>query len=206
MIHFDNITITYKDKTVISNFSTEITRGEKVCFTGESGCGKSTLLHAILGFVSPEEGTIRVDDLPLTTQSIQSIREKTAFLPQDISFPYQTVKELIESPFHFKANRRQDITEKKILGIFEQLNLEAEVLNKKLNEISGGQKQRVLLAMISLLDKEIVLLDEPTSALDPATADLAVRFLKEMPQTIIAVTHDLRFAQAFDRSIPIGEK
>ncbi len=206
MIKFDNITITYNDKTVIRNFSTEINRGEKVCFTGESGCGKSTLLHAILGFVTPEEGVISIDGKQLTTHSIQSIREKTAFLPQDISFPYQTVKELIDSPFHFKANKRKEISEKTILTVFKQLNLETEILYKNLNEISGGQKQRVLLAMVSLLDKEIVLLDEPTSALDSATADLVVTFLKEMPQTIIAVTHDLRFARAFDRSISIGDK
>jgi len=205
MIQFENITISFNDKTVISDFSTQIKEGEKICFVGESGSGKSTLLHAILGFVAPEQGSIRIYNEAVSAYSIQSIREKMAFLPQDISFPYQTVKDLILSPFSFKANRKTVISDPKILAIFTQLNLEAEILHKKLNEISGGQKQRVLLSMVALLDKPIILLDEPTSALDPGSVDLVIRFLKKMTdKTIIVVTHDARFAEAFDRIIPIG--
>ena len=205
MIQFENITISFNNKTVISNFSTQIRDGEKICFVGESGSGKSTLLHAILGFVSPDKGEIRIENEAITTHSIQSIREKTAFLPQDISFPYQTVKELLISPFSFKANRKQIVTDERILSVFATLNLEEEILHKKLNEISGGQKQRVLLALIALLDKPIVLLDEPTSALDTGSVDLVIRFLKEMEDTtVVIVTHDQRFAEAFDRIIPIN--
>ncbi|MDP4270489.1 MAG: ABC transporter ATP-binding protein [Bacteroidota bacterium] len=205
MIQFENITISFNNKTVISNFSTQIRDGEKICFVGESGSGKSTLLHAILGFVSPDKGEIRIENEAITTHSIQSIREKTAFLPQDISFPYQTVKELLLSPFSFKANRKQIVTDERILSVFATLNLEEEILHKKLNEISGGQKQRVLLALIALLDKSIVLLDEPTSALDAGSVDLVIHFIKEMKNTtVVIVTHDRRFAEAFDRIIPIN--
>lgn len=205
MIQFKNITISYNGKTVISNFSTEIKAGEKICFVGESGSGKSTLLHAILGFVTPEKGTISIDNEAIASHSIFSIREKTAFLPQDISFPYQTVKELMLSPFSFRANRKKVISDEKILSIFSQLNLEEEILHKRLNEISGGQKQRVLLALIALLDKPIVLLDEPTSALDAGSVDLVTRFLKNMAdKTVIIVTHDRRFAETFDRIISIN--
>lgn len=205
MIQFKNITISYNGKTVISNFSTEIKASEKICFVGESGSGKSTLLHAILGFVTPEKGTISVDDEAIASHSIFSIREKTAFLPQDISFPYQTVKELMLSSFSFRANRKKVISDEKILSIFSQLNLEEEILHKRLNEISGGQKQRVLLALIALLDKPIVLLDEPTSALDAGSVDLVIRFLKAMTdKTVIIVTHDRRFAEEFDRIISIN--
>lgn len=205
MIQFKNITISYNGKNVISDFSSEIKAGEKICFVGESGSGKSTLLHAILGFVVPEKGTINVDDEAIATHSIFSIREKTAFLPQDISFPYQTIKELMLSPFSFRANRKKVISDEKILSIFSQLNLEEEILHKRLNEISGGQKQRVLLALIALLDKPIVLLDEPTSALDASSVDLVTRFLKTMTdKTVIIVTHDRRFAETFDRIISIN--
>ncbi|WP_243348493.1 ATP-binding cassette domain-containing protein [Parabacteroides sp. FAFU027] len=205
MIQFENITISYNGKTVINNFSTDIKAGEKICFVGESGSGKSTLLHAILGFVQPESGEIRIDSEAISAHSIHTIRAKTAFLPQDISFPYPTVKELLLSPFSFKANRKKTVSDERILSVFTTLNLEKEILHKKLNEISGGQKQRVLLALIALLDKPIVLLDEPTSALDAGSVDLVIRFLKEMKNTtVVIVTHDRRFAEAFDRIIPIN--
>jgi ABC-type antimicrobial peptide transport system, ATPase component len=204
MIQFENITISFNGKNIIRNFSTQIKEGEKICFVGESGSGKSTLLNAILGFVIPEEGEIRIDQQTITAHSIHSIREKTAFLPQDISFPFQTVKELLLSPFSFKANRKKIVSDEKILSVFAQLNLEEEILHKKLNEISGGQKQRVLLSLVALLDKPIILLDEPTSALDASSVDLVIRFLKEMTdKTVVIVTHDHRFAEVFDRIIPI---
>ena len=121
MIDLQNITITYEGKEIISNFTLHIEAGEKVCISGKSGCGKSSLLMALLGFIQPSSGTICYNGAELTATNVQSVREKVGFLSQDISFPQQTVRELIDAPFHFKANRQKLPTTARILETFASL-------------------------------------------------------------------------------------
>ena len=66
MIRFNNTYFSYDGKPLISGFSVNISRNEKVVLYGPSGSGKSTLVHAILGFVQPEQGEITVNNLPLS--------------------------------------------------------------------------------------------------------------------------------------------
>lgn len=201
MIECTNLSLQYDDKLLFQNLSLSVDKGEIICITGKSGCGKSSIISALLGFVNPLTGEIKIDQQPLTPVSAVKIRERIAYLPQDFSFPYTTVKELILAPFQFKVNRQKVVSEEKIFMLFNQLGLEKSIFQQNLNEISGGQRQRVLLAMVALLDKEIVLLDEPTSALDASSVELVITFLKAMQKTMVIVTHDDSFAQQFDRII-----
>ncbi|MDD2799248.1 MAG: ATP-binding cassette domain-containing protein [Bacteroidales bacterium] len=206
MIEFQNISLSYENKEVIRDLSFSIKPGESVCLRGSSGCGKSSVLHALLGFITPNCGKIFVEQRRLDSNSIQHIREQVAYLPQDLSFPFTTVKELIDAPFKFKANRLKKHSTEVIFSTFAELGLEANIYSKNLNEISIGQKQRVMLALMKLLDKEILLLDEPTSALDPDSVVLVINFLKSLSgKTILAVSHDELFAQHFDKVIHIKQ-
>lgn len=201
MIEFRNLSLQYDDNLLFRNLSLSIAKGEKICITGKSGCGKSSIISSILGFITPVEGEIQINNQLLTPATSVKIRESIAFLPQDFSFPFSTVKELVYAPFQFKINRQKEPSEEKIFSMFDQLDLERTLLLQNLNEISGGQKQRLLLAIVALLDKDIVLLDEPTSALDSASVEVVTRFLKDMPKTMVIVTHDESFAKQFDRII-----
>ena len=204
MIELQNITIAFEGKDILRNFSLQIKQGETVCILGKSGCGKSSILMAILGFITPSSGSILFNNVALSTSTIQSFREKTAYLSQDFSFPYRTVKELMDAPFEFKANRHNRPSKEEIISSFASLGLEKDIYFKELNELSGGEKQRVMLALIKQLNKEIVLLDEPTSALDQASIALIVELLKAMVgKTIIIVSHDEQFTQHFDKQITL---
>ena len=206
MIQFNNTYFEYDEKPLISGFSVNIARGEKVVIYGPSGSGKSTLVHAILGFIQAEQGEIIVNNLPISPDSINEIRQLTSWLPQDISLPYNSVRDMILAPFEFKANHSRKPSDQEILAEFDKLKLEHNLLEKGITEISGGQKQRILLLTTVLLHKPILLLDEPTSALDAQSVDLVITYLKSLTDTtIIAISHDEKFINAFDRKLLIGQ-
>ena len=205
MIQFNNTYFEYDEKPLISGFSVNIARGEKVVIYGPSGSGKSTLVHAILGFVQATQGEIIVNNLPLSPDTITEIRQLTSWLPQDISLPYNTVRDMVLAPFEFKANHSHKPSDQEILAEFDKLELEHNLLEKGITEISGGQKQRILLLTTILLRKPIILLDEPTSALDAQSVDLVINYLKSLTDTtIIAISHDQKLINALDTKIKIG--
>ncbi len=205
MIHFNNTYFSYDGKPLISGFSVNIALGEKVVIYGPSGSGKSTLVHAILGFVQPEQGEIIVNNLPLSPNTINEIRQLTSWLPQDISLPYNTIREMILAPFEFKANQSRKPSDQEILAEFDKLALEHSLLHKAITEISGGQKQRILLLTTVLLRRPILLLDEPTSALDTQSVDLVIDYLRSLTDTtIIAISHDPKIINSLDTKIKIG--
>ena len=146
-----------------------------------------------------------VNNLPLSPDTITEIRQLTSWLPQDISLPYNTVRDMVLAPFEFKANHLRKPSDQEILAEFDKLGLEHNLLEKGITEISGGQKQRILLLTTVLLRKPILLLDEPTSALDAQSVDLVINYLKSLTDTtIIAISHDQKLINALDTKIKIG--
>ena len=204
MISFNNCSFIYKDKLLINNLSFNINRGDKYVLYGPSGSGKSTIINAILGFERPNNGDIIVDGRQCNNDNFAYIRSITSYLPQDISLPYTTVKELIYSPFEFKINKHNTPTNQEIFYYFKKLGLNENLLNANINEISGGEKQRILLATTILLKKPILLLDEPTSALDAKSILMTIDTLKSLSDTtMLAISHDEMFTNSFDNKILI---
>ena len=204
MISFNNCSFIYKDKLLINNLSFNINRGDKYVLYGPSGSGKSTIINAILGFERPNNGDIIVDGRQCNNDNFAYIRSITSYLPQDISLPYTTVKELIYSPFEFKINKHNTPTNQEIFYYFKKLGLNENLLNANINEISGGEKQRILLATTILLKKPILLLDEPTSALDAKSILMTIDILKALSETtMLAISHDEMFTNSFDNKILI---
>jgi len=190
MISIKNLTIRFQDELVIDELSFEIKAGSKSCFTGPSGSGKSTLINSILGFVSPQKGEISVDGVLLNRHSIREIRSNTAYLPQALNLPLDTVKELIYYPFEFKRNKANKPKEKEVLELMKIFGLEENLIDKSLGEISGGQKQRFALISCVLQKKPLLILDEPTSALDNISVDRIISYLFEKKDlTLLSASH-----------------
>ena len=203
------MTVAYGDNVVIDDFSMFLKSGEMVAVTGVSGSGKSSLLRAVLGFVMMDAGEIRVDGNVVNGGHLDVLRHRVAYVPQDLSFPCESVREVMEIPFAFKCNRQRRVTPDIWDDVLLRLGLDKGIVEKRLNEISGGQKQRLMLAVAAMLDKDMVFLDEPTSALDAHSAALVIDFLKGLAlsgKAVLAVTHDRNFAAACDRVIEITAK
>jgi polar amino acid transport system ATP-binding protein/putative ABC transport system ATP-binding protein len=204
MLKIENLLLTYGTLPVFSGMSLEVDRGEIVCLCGESGSGKSSMLKSIQGFVDAE-GTIEVDGKVLDVNTVDAIRQKIAYVPQDISLPYDTVEQMVMSLFELRLNRNIRFSKEMMLADWSQLGLDSSLWDKRINEISGGQRQRIMLSVAGLTGKCLLLADEPTSALDSESALLVANYFRmlarERNMAILVVSHSGTFAKECDRVV-----
>jgi polar amino acid transport system ATP-binding protein/putative ABC transport system ATP-binding protein len=204
MLKIENLLLTYGTLPVFSGMSLEVDRGEIVCLCGESGSGKSSMLKSIQGFVDAE-GSIEVDGKVLDVNTVDAIRQKIAYVPQDISLPYDTVEQMVMSLFELRLNRNIRFSKEMMLADWSQLGLDSSLWDKRINEISGGQRQRIMLSVAGLTGKCLLLADEPTSALDSESALLVANYFRmlarERNMAILVVSHSETFAKECDRVV-----
>ena len=156
------------------------------------------MLNAILGFVPLKAGSITVNGILLEKGTIDQIRRQVAWIPQELALPSEWVKEMVQLPFNLKANRNTPFSLDKLFACFDELGLEEELYDKRVNEISGGQRQRIMIAVATLMQKPLLIVDEPTSALDPEMVGEVLEVMKELAEsgmTMVVVTHEMGFAR-----------
>ncbi|SHM38170.1 osmoprotectant transport system ATP-binding protein [Anaerosporobacter mobilis DSM 15930] len=196
MIKFENVTKTYKDKTILKNISLEIEKGKLVAFIGASGCGKTTTLKMINRLIKPSTGRIYINGEDIEKKDVIKLRRNMGYVIQQTGLlPHMTVKEnieLIPRTEKYDANSIIETTAK----LMDMVGLDPdEYLNRYPVELSGGQQQRVGVARAFATDPDIILMDEPFSALDPITRtglqDELVNLQSQLKKTIVFVTHDM---------------
>lgn len=196
MLELKNVTISHNGTTLVDHLSFCAEKGEITTICGPSGCGKTTLIRAMMGFHPVDKGFITVNGELLTPLSAPAFRKFMAYVPQDLSFPVDTVAELASMPFTLQANSTIAISRESITEQWKDLALDSSLYDKLANEISGGERQQVIIASLSLLNKSIVIVDEPTSALDQESSKLVANFLHRLAQkgsAVIVVTHNPDF-------------
>ena len=204
MIRFENVTKKYKNKTVLSDLSFEIKKGEIVALIGKSGCGKTTTLKIINRLIKPTQGKVTINDQDINEMNLISLRRSIGYVIQQTGlFPHMTAKENIEI---IAKSEKIDINEinSRTEYLMDMVNLDQKLLNSYPVELSGGQQQRVGVARAFSLDPDIILMDEPFSALDPITRtelqDQLMEIQDKLKKTIVFVTHDM------DEAIKIADK
>jgi NitT/TauT family transport system ATP-binding protein len=188
-----NIHHTYFTKasatTALSNISLTVEEGEFVSLLGPSGCGKTTLLSIISSLLKPTQGTVLLENKPVTTAKNQI----GYMLQQDYLFPWKTIEENILMGLKLSKLLNQK-TKSAALGLLNQIGLTG--VEKQLpRQLSGGMRQRVALVRTLATEPKLLMLDEPFSALDYQTKlkleDLVSQILDEFGKTAILVTHDI---------------
>lgn len=173
---------------------------------GPSGCGKSTLLSALLGFVKPESGEISIDGLVMGPETVDRIRRRIAWLPQETALRFEDARALFYYPYTFRQNRHLMPGKGSAAAMLERLGLSPDILGKGIVELSGGEKQRLVAASLLLLKRKILLLDEPSAALDSRSARLLMETVAKLEDTAVLVAaHDPEWRGRFAQNIPIGE-
>jgi NitT/TauT family transport system ATP-binding protein len=175
---------------VLDGLDLAIEGGEIVALIGPNGSGKSTLLRVVAGLLTPDAGTVTLDERPVSGPDprIGLVFQEPRLLPwrsaaDNITYPL----ELANWPL---ARRRERLT-----ALTELIALDPSVLGNRPSELSGGQAQRVALARALALEPGVLLLDEPFSALDALSRerfDLELLALWERASpTVVLVTHSI---------------
>lgn len=188
VLRFEDVTFNWNEnKHILAEASFVVRKGTKLTLMGPNGAGKSTLFSLITGERKPEEGRV------IMGQDLHVAIAKQ-FIPHtewEI-----TVREFLEKSFDEKI---YDI-DKKAKEVFSVVQL-AVPLDKKIKELSGGQKGRLLIAAALIQKPDILLLDEPTNNLDKAGIALLTDFLKNYEGTVIVISHDAPFLNAFTHGV-----
>jgi ABC-type proline/glycine betaine transport system ATPase subunit len=194
MLELKNITKKYQDKTVVNDISFEVNSGEILAIVGESGSGKTTLLNIISGNITPENGTLSVDNQEIDLYFERLIREfpNIKLVPQDYRLkPDYKIWENIDLALtHYSHEYRQE----RVAELLELCGI-SDIRDKKPREVSGGEKQRTAIARAIAEEPLVLLLDEPFSNLDSINKThlrtKIVEIVKQESVACILVTHDL---------------
>jgi subfamily B ATP-binding cassette protein MsbA len=206
---FDNVGFAYEPgKPVLFDVSFRSDPGTVTALVGSSGSGKSTIISLIAAFHVPNEGTISVDGVDLSTVRLDSYRTQLGVVLQDTFLFDGTIEENI-------AFARPDATREQILEACRIARVDefAENFEKKYDtlvgergvKLSGGQRQRVSIARAILADPRILILDEATSSLDSESEALIQEGLKYLMKgrTTFVIAHRLSTIRRADQILVV---
>ncbi|OPH58607.1 ABC transporter ATP-binding protein [Paenibacillus ferrarius] len=193
----------------VSNWHVE--QGERLALMGPSGSGKSTLLHLISGVMTPDEGEIWVDGLPLHTYS-ESKRDRyradhVGYIFQDFHLissltAKQNVELIVPQSWSKKMMKEQ------VDYWFERVGLKDRQHHLP-SELSRGQQQRAAIIRAIITKPHLILADEPTGSLDWETAGDIMTLLLDICEaeklTLLTVTHDLHLAEMYPQRVHIQD-
>jgi len=188
-------------KQVLDGLDLDVRTGETLVVLGPSGTGKSVLLKHIIGLMSPDAGSIKVNGeeiVGMNERGLDRVRLKFGMLFQGAAlFDSMTVGENVGLSLAEHTQLSAAEIRRRVADRLEWVGLhDAEAMQP--SSLSGGMKKRVGLARAMAMDPEIILYDEPTTGLDPITGDVINKLIRAMQQrlgvTSIVVTHDLMSA------------
>lgn len=181
VIEAKDVAFSYNSVPVIRDFSTLITRGDKVGIIGRNGAGKTTLLKLLLGELTPDTGTIRLGT-NLEILYFDQLREQ-------IDEEKTVVENVGEGQETLEINGKP----KNIYGYLQDFLFTPERARRPARYLSGGERNRLLLAKLFKRPTNLMVFDEPTNDLDSETLELLEELISNHPGTLLLVSHDRAF-------------
>lgn len=185
-------------KLVLNKVNLTIKKGQRVGFIGTTGSGKSTLLDIVMGLLYSTEGSLEVDDVPVTELNRRAWQAHLAHVPQSIFLSDSTIEanialgvpaNLVDAMAVRNAARQAEI-----YNVIESLpkQYQSEVGERGVR-LSGGQRQRIGIARALYKKADVIILDEATSALDNETEAEVMKNLEclDTQLTILIIAHRL---------------
>ena len=184
---------------VLNGLNLSIKQGESLCIIGTSGCGKSVTLRCLIGLISADSGSIKIDGHETINQSRAAHEALLRRFGMTFQFGALFDSLPIWENITFRLRQKEKLSKniaKEIAGdIINQLGLATNVLDLFPAELSGGMQKRVAIARAIADKPEILLFDEPTSGLDPITSgvinDLILNSVNRLGATTLTISHDI---------------
>jgi D-methionine transport system ATP-binding protein len=194
---------------LLRDLSFVVQPGEIIGIVGASGSGKTSLLRLLNGLVSPSQGKIYLEELPVEQYAPVELRRRLVLAPQEPKLLGMKVIDALVYPLQLQRLPELEIREQ--VDIWSDLlRIPSEWLGKTELQLSLGQRQLLAIARALMMKPQVILLDEPTSALDVGTASHLLQVLKKLNQeqnlTIMMVNHQLELIQDFgDRLLLLNQ-
>ena len=193
-IDCENISFSYEDKPVLSDFSQVFEQNKIHGILGKSGCGKSTLLKLLMRFYETDGGNIRYGVDNVNAINTESLRKHIAYVTQETFLFHDTIENNIKVA-KADATREEVIEAAKKASVHEFIcslpnGYETNVAELG-SSLSGGERQRIGIARAFLHDCEVIFLDEPTSNIDSLNEGMILKSLQaeKEEKTILLVSH-----------------
>ena len=200
MISIKNVSKHYGTFQVLTDCTTDVSKGEVIVVCGPSGSGKSTLIKCVNGLEPFQSGEIIVDGISVgePKTNLSKLRSRVGMVFQNFElFPHMSIVENLSIAQVKVLGRSVDEAREKGAKLLDRVGLRAQA-EKYPGQLSGGQQQRVAIARALAMDPICMLFDEPTSALDPEMVNEVLDVMTELAQegmTMMCVTHEMGFAK-----------
>lgn len=195
-VDFRDVSFRYrKDVPVLDNVNIQLRKGTIVGFIGGSGCGKSSLVKMLLRLYAPYKGTISIDGEKIQDISINSLRNRIAFVAQDSLFFRGSILENLK--MGNVVDNTKLIEYSKLLDLYDEIVCLPKKWDTELNagtsNLSGGQKKRLDVLRALMKESDIIIFDESTASIDIERRKRLFEILDKIKQEkiIIFITHNI---------------
>lgn len=182
VIELKNISKTFKQQTLVQNFSHLFTQHDRVGIVGANGSGKTTLLNMMAGRVTPDQGEVIIGDTVKIGYYTQTDEELDGSL--------RVIDYIKETAEIITAKNGEVITAEQML---ERFLFPRPQQWSYIRRLSGGEKRRLYLLKVLMTEPNVLFLDEPTNDLDTQTLGVLEDYLEQFPGVVITVSHDRYF-------------
>lgn len=212
-IAFDHVTFTYPEtaEPALQDVSFTVPKGTSAAIVGLCGSGKTTTISLLERLYTPDAGTVTLGGRDIRDFSLGDYRKRFAYVQQGAGIFSGTLRELLTYGIDRSVSDEEILAAAEKTGFNEYLQLCKDCLDTDVAaggaSMSGGQSQRLVLTRELLRGGDIILMDEPTSALDVQVSAKIQQTMDAVfaSKTRILVTHDLRFAQSYDKILVMKE-
>ncbi len=186
---------------VLDDLSVKIRAGEMVAFVGGSGCGKSTLMRLLLGFESPQKGSVYFDGQDLAALDLREVRQQIGVVLQTSQLlPTDVARNILGSTGLGINDAWEAAT---LAGLADDIRALPMGMHTYISEggggFSGGQQQKILIARALVRKPRILIFDEATSALDNRSQATVTESMERLQATRIVIAHRLSTIVNADR-------
>ncbi|KND48897.1 MAG: ATP-binding cassette, subfamily F, member 3 [Parcubacteria bacterium C7867-005] len=198
ILRFEDVSFEYEqNKPILDGVVFSVRRNSKITIMGQNGGGKSTIFGLITKKNKPEEGNVFISNNVTIAIARQVIpRDELDLTVRD--FFIKAFDDSVKAGLRKSTGKMHDI-DPKIDDVLEVVNLKGheKMHDRIMKTFSGGQQARLLLASALIQDPDLLLLDEPTNNLDKAGIEHLTEFLKAYTKTVMVISHDADFLNAF---------